>query len=456
MEAIFVKLDWRKVELPDFGVPEEIPVIPKDVYENRCDRFYKKSNCKWVVVYGDREHYANLHYLTEFDPRFEEALFVLGPNNQRYMIVGNEGLMYKSAIKPESEVILSQTFSLMGQDRSKSPKLSEVLRDIGIEKGDKVGLCGWKYLETFEQEDFESFFVPMYVVESIRKNVGEQEGIEDVSSILMHPTKGLRAYNEIEQMAVFEWAASRASAALLRIVEATKPGISELEVVSNMKYAGEPLTTYVMYATDKEEIVGLASPRSKIIEEGDGLFTALGYRGGLSARGGLIAKENEEFLEKWAKPYYRSIAAWYEYVSVGVVGGDVYDHMYETLQKGGLRPALNPGHLTSSDEWLHTSVRPGSKEKIASGMAIQCDIIPEPLSDGIELNCEDTVFIADEQLRKEFAEAYPEAWGRIEARQKFMREELGIDLSDDILPFSTTPGYYAPLILSPDYVLTVK
>src|SRR5699024_7696493 len=225
-------------------------------------------------------------------------------------------------------------------------------------------------------------------------------------SILMHPTEGLRAYNEVEQIAVFEWAASRASAAMLRIVHATKPGETELNIVSNMKYAGEPLTTHVMYASGQKKITGLRSPSSKTVEEGDGVFTAFGYRGGLSARGGLIARENKAFLETWAKPYYMGIAAWYESVSVGVTGGDIYDYIYKVMQEGGLRPALNPGHLTSSDEWLHTSIRPNSDETIASSMAIQCDIIPEPMDDGINLNCEDTVLIADFSLRKKLAEQY--------------------------------------------------
>src|SRR5690625_3939058 len=126
------------------------------------------------------------------------------------------------------------------------------------------------------------------------------------------------------------------------------------------------------------------------------------------------------------------------------------------MKDGGLRPALNPGHLTSSDEWLHTPFRPRSLETIASGMAIQCDIIPEPMDEGINLNCEDTVFIADQPLRRKLARKYPEMWKRIKARQKFMREELGLRLSDDILPFSTIQGYYAPLFLSPNYVLTVE
>lgn len=444
---------WKRIELPDFGVSNDMPEIPKQIYEKRANELYKRAEKNWVIVYGDREHFANLHYLTEFDPRFEEAVLVLGPDDKRYLLVGNEGFMYKSVAKLDAEVILYQSFSLLGQDRSKSPKLTEILKNIGLSKGDTVGVCGWKYAEKETKEDFTEFYAPAFLIDSIKYVIGDEQAIQDVTSILMHPTKGLRAYNELEQIVAFEWAAARASKALLKIVRSTQVGISEFEAVSKMGYAGEPLTTYVMYASGKGKIVGLRSPSSKIIEKGDAIFTAFGYRGGLSARGGLAEKEHEQFLEQWAIPYYKGIVTWYETVRVGSVGGEVYERVLDVMEQGGLRPALNPGHLTGTDEWLHTPFRPGSKEKISSGMAIQCDIIPEPMPEGINLNCEDSLIIADQHLREELEAKYPKVWNRIKARQDFMRNQLGINLSDDILPTSATPGYYAPLFLSPNYAL---
>src|SRR5699024_9945475 len=128
-------------------------------------------------------------------------------------------------------------------------------------------------------------------------------------------------------------------------------------------YAGEPLTAYLMYATGKDEIVGLRSPSGKTIEIGDGIFTALGFRGGLSCRAGLVEAENKNFLEKWAIPYFKGIVAWYESVSVGAVAGHVYDRVSEIMDTGGLHPQLNPGHSSGVDEWLHTSFRPDSKDR---------------------------------------------------------------------------------------------
>jgi|SRR5690625_29261 len=449
-----MKLTWRNIELPNFGVTEEMPQISKEVYETRCRNYYDKCKSDYVVIYGDREHFANLHYLTEFDPRFEEALLILGPKNTKYLLVGNEGLMYKNVVKPNVEVILCQMFSLMGQDRTLSSSLYEILKEIGMKKGSTVGICGWKYLDEDDDLGIKSYFAPSFLLAHIKAIIGSMEGVTDVTSILMHPTKGMRAYNEIEQIAVFEWGATRASSALWKIVKGTTPGVSEMKAVSNMGYSGEPLTAYVMYASGKDEIVGLRSPNSKVIQKGDGVFTAVGYRGGLSCRAGLVKKEDTEFIEKWAKPYYAGIATWYESVSVGVKGGDIYSAVKEQMEKGGLSPALNPGHLTSSDEWLHTPFRPDSTEEIQSGMAIQCDIIPTPMEDGITLNSEDSVFLADESLRRKIAEKYPSMWKRIQDRQDFMRSNLGLNISDDILPFSATPGYYAPLLLSPNYVIT--
>ena len=43
-----------------------------------------------LAVYGDREHFANLAWLTQMDPRFEEMLLVIGSASRPLIIVGNE------------------------------------------------------------------------------------------------------------------------------------------------------------------------------------------------------------------------------------------------------------------------------------------------------------------------------------------------------------------------------
>ena len=58
-------------------------------------------------------------------------------------------------------------------------------------------------------------------------------------------------------------------------------------------------------------------------------------------------------------------------------------------------------------------------------MALQVDIIPATGTDHFTTNIEDGVALADETLRATFAERYPAAWDRIQARRRFMGEALG-------------------------------
>ncbi len=55
---------------------------------------------------------------------------------------------------------------------------------------------------------------------------------------------------------------------------------------------------------------------------------------------------------------------------------------------------------------------------------------------------------ADAELRAVFAQQYPEAWGRIQARRAFMQDVLGIQLKPEVLPFSNIPAYLPPFWLS--------
>src|SRR5699024_12423756 len=105
-------------------------------------------------------------------------------------------------------------------------------------------------------------------------------------------------------------------------------------------------------------------------------------------------------------------------ISVCCIADNDYDRESEIIYNGELHPQLNPGHSSGVDEWWHTSFRPDSKEKIMSVMAIQCDIIPAPLANGIQLNSEDPVFIADNELREKLKMQYPKMWNRIQARDR--------------------------------------
>ena len=73
-----------KIDLPDFGLSVEEPVIDPRDYPRRFESLLQRmrgSKLDAVVIYADREHAANLSWVSGFDPRFEEALLIICPIN---------------------------------------------------------------------------------------------------------------------------------------------------------------------------------------------------------------------------------------------------------------------------------------------------------------------------------------------------------------------------------------
>jgi hypothetical protein len=81
------------VPLPDFGRPTATPELPAALYAARLDRLRARMADRGydrLVVYADREHSANLAWLSGFDPRFEEAILIAGASGEPAILVGNE------------------------------------------------------------------------------------------------------------------------------------------------------------------------------------------------------------------------------------------------------------------------------------------------------------------------------------------------------------------------------
>ena len=115
-----MKIDLAEMTLPDFGRPVSEPFIPDEEYDARiaaARELMRRKSLDALVIYGDREHFANLAYLTGYDPRFEEALCVLTAEGNPTLIVGNEGPGYARLSPVALNVVLYQTFSLLGQPR---------------------------------------------------------------------------------------------------------------------------------------------------------------------------------------------------------------------------------------------------------------------------------------------------------------------------------------------------
>ena len=443
------------VALPPLADPGPEPLLASDVYEARLEalrRRLRATGLDAALVYADREHYANVSYLTGFDPRFEEALLVVPVAGGPVVLAGNESLSLAERAGVELGGVLCQAFSLPGQDRSLRARLADALAESGLPADARCGVAGWKPVARAEAPQATlALAVPQFVLVEIQSYLDEE--VVDATPMLM-ALDGLRAVNEADQLAVFEHRATRASAAVWRAVEALAPGVSEREVAAAMGLDGSPLSAHVMCTSAASGLNGLSSPSDRRIELGDWFSTAVGLWGALSCRAGLVAESGdpsaEEFVERFAEPYVGAVKAWYEAIAIGTPSGAVEQAVAEALRPSDVELLLNPGHLIHLDEWLDSPFVPGGETVLRSGMAIQCDLIPTSGSlPNAVANVEDGIALADAELREELSERFPELTERVAARRRLMTGELGVDVTDEVLPLAERAGVLPGALLTP-------
>jgi hypothetical protein len=451
------------IDLPDFGMPETRPEIGPPIYEARLARLRERAEehgYDRLLIYADREHSAGIAYLTGFDPRFEEAILVVGPDESEApaILVGNECRGMAATAPLKMRPILFQELSLPGQPRDRSAPLADSLGAEGIGPGCRVGAIGWKTYARPEAID-----APAFLVDELRRLVEPAGKIENATGILIDAADGLRVINEVEQLAALEYAACQTSDGVRRLLFGLRPGMRESEAVRLLNWNGTPLSCHLMLTAGPRATLGLLSPGDRRIERGDRFTTAFGVWGALNCRAGFVVADASElpagipdYVERLVGPYFEAIAEWYRALYVGQTGGVLYDIIDRRLGDPFFGIGLNPGHQIQLDEWVNSPIFEGSSIELRSGMALQVDVIPATGTDYFTTNIEDGVALADEPLRDAFAGRYPGAWRRIQARREFMAEALGIELHPDVLPFSNIPAYLPPFLLSPDRALTLS
>jgi Xaa-Pro aminopeptidase len=454
------KARLTEVELPDFGMPEAMPELPSDVYAARLARLRERANSRRydrLVIYADREHSANLAYLTGFDPRFEEAILVLGQDGDPALLVGNESYAMAGAAPVRLRRHLFQDFSLPSQPRDRSQPLAEILSEEGIARAGHIGVVGWKTYASREMSD-----APAFLVDELRRLVGPSGAVENATDILIDAADGLRVTSEVEQLAYFEWAACQTSQGVRRLVFGLRPGLTEQEAVRLLEWNGTPLSCHLMLTAGPRARFGLLSPSDRRIERGDPFTTAFGIWGALNCRAGFVVADAgdlpggiRDYVDRLVAPYFAAVAEWYAALRVGIAGGALHEIIRRRLGDPFFGVSLNPGHQLHLDEWVNSPVTPGSRIELRSGTALQVDIIPATGTDYFTTNIEDGVAIADESLRRAFAARYPAAWRRTQQRREFMAGVLGIELHPDVLPFSNIPAWLPPFLLEPHLAMTL-
>jgi Xaa-Pro aminopeptidase len=451
----------RDVSLPDFGMPDAMPEIPAATYADRLARLRERMDVRGydrVLVYADREHSASLSYLTGFDPRFEEALLVVGSHGDPAVLVGNECFGMAGAAPLSMRRHLFQDFSLPSQPRDRSRPLAELLAGEGIGPGRRVGVVGWKTYATSAMSD-----APAYLVDELRGLVGSSGAIENATDLLIDAADGLRVINEVEQLAALEWASCQTSQGVRRLLDGLRPGMTEREAVRLLEWNGWPLSCHLMLTAGPRARFGLLSPGDRPIQRGDPFTTAFGIWGALTCRAGFVVESADElsepirdYVDRLVAPYFTAIAEWYGAMRIGVTGGELHEIVARHLGDPFFGIFLNPGHQLHLDEWVNSPIWPGSTIELRSGMAFQVDVIPATGTEYFTTNIEDGIALADASLRGALSERHPDAWGRIERRRRFMADELGIELHPDVLPLSNLAATLPPFLLRPELAMTMR
>lgn len=459
-----IDIDW-----PEFGASRVPPQPALDEYDGRLAATraaMEQRGLSHLVVYGDREHFANLTYLTGFDPRYEEALLIIGRQDKPLLVVGNECEAYLPVSPPFVAGRLRterfQPFSLLNQPRDSSRLMQEILAGEGIGAESRVGCAGWKYFAESEHPAAAyALELPAYLVDTLRDLAG-REHVVNATDIFMHPDYGLRTFCSPAEIAYFEYTNVLASEGMKRVLFGLREGMLDYDVARLYGYDGEPLGCHPTMVTGSNQDRPLGGPVGAVICRGEPMATNICYWGSNCCRAGWIASSRhdlppptQDYVEQFAGPYVEAVNAWFRLLTIGRRGDDLARLIDERLPFDRFGIFLNPGHLIHLDEWVSSPIYRGSDVRIHSGMAIQVDIIPaSPVY--FSTRMEDGFMIADADLRGRLRDQFPDCFARCRSRREFMAGTLGIDLPEEILPLSNMPAIVPPFFLSPATVIALE
>jgi Xaa-Pro aminopeptidase len=419
-----------------------------------------------VAVYGDREHFANLTYLTGFDPRFEESLLIVGRTATPLILVGNEceaylgfSTLYSSG-RLRHEVF--QSFSLLGQPRERSRALREILAEEGIGPTARVGVVGYKYFSSAEHPNaVHALDIPSYVADTLR-DLAAPDKVFNATDLLMHPGHGLRARCTPFEIASFEYTNGQASESVKRMIFNLREGMTDHAVVESGRLNGDPLSCHVTFITGRKAKYGLCGPSGELIRRGQPLAFNVAYWGSNICRAGWIAGSDSDlrrattnYVPAFAGPYFEAMGEWFRLMKSGTPGRSVYELIQSRLPFEKFGIYLNPGHLIHLDEWMNSPFYAGSEIPVTSGMAIQVDVIPQSTT-YFSTRMEDGIVIADGELRDKLKKSFPDCYERCQTRRSFMTGVLGIELPEEVLPLSNTCAIVPPFFLAPNTVLALE
>ena len=456
----FEKIVYAKAEKPATDAADPVMLTDETM---RCRKekvlaaMYKKGLDK-LIIYEDEQHHGNFSYLVGFYTRFEEALLILEKSGKMTLMLGNENLNKSSKSRFQCDAVHVSLFSLPNQPNRNDKSFEELLREAGISTRDRVGIVGWKNFTSKSDNCVSMYEIPCYIMESIRKIVEDEKLISNETALFIGEN-GARTINNANEIAHYEYGAALASDAMLSAMDILDEGISEMELGEALIKNGQHTTVTTIAAAGERFIKGNMFPTVRKVEKGVPVSLTIGYEGGSSSRAGYavsceeeLPKGAEQYMKEMAIPYFHAYVTWLEKIKIGMKGKELFDIIESVLPRNEYHWQLCPGHLTAEEEWMSSPIYEESEELLKSGMIFQIDIIPS--KKGMSGVCaESTVVLADDKLKTEIQKEYPEMWNRMEKRKQYIKKELNLDVSEDMLPMCSTVGYLRPYLLNKQYVL---
>lgn len=455
-----MSITLRPVKKPE--LMRALPTVLKDetmlARKQKVIEGMEKRGLDVLIIYADVEHSGNFEYLTGFIPRFEEALLVLHRTGRACMILGNENLDKCRRSRIDAEPLLFSGFSLPNQPDDSADALDGLLRKAGLAPDESVGVVGWKLMEKKGQKGVCEFDIPYYIMMAVKSVMNGQGSLVNAAGLFLDPDCGVRITADADEIAHYEYGASLASNCVQDAMDALAVGRSEIETANAMCTDGQRNSVVTVCAFGERFVKGNLYPSGKTLSLGDPVSITVGMKGGLSNRSGYAVYEEGQipvpaYIESLAMPYFNVQKIWLETLRIGLTGGQLYDAVESALPRNEFCWYLNPGHFTADEEWTSSPVYAGSGIRFKSGNMIQLDIIPKKPGFG-GAGAEDGLVLADETLRRRLREEYPKLWQRMQIRRDYIREELGVQIGEELLPLSNTLAYHTPLFLNREMAFT--
>jgi hypothetical protein len=310
-----------------------------------------------------------------------------------------------------------------------------------------------------------TFDLPQYIMDEIYI-AAERTLVTNFTEELTGLSDGirLRVYSA-KEIAVAEAAACRCAGVILNMLQNLKPGITEYELAERSKAGFAPWSMFPLTNFGAEHVkIGLASPSdTKHLALGDVCALCYGIRGSLISRVAVASYDQAsmsnglgDMLYSFYGKYFEALGQWYEKLSIGCTGDDLHKAVHDIIGSEEFGVTLNTGHYTGMDEWVNSLVYEDSPYVIPDGAYLQADMIAsadQPVRTAI---CEDALIVAGEDLRNQLKIEYPDVYMRIIKRQQMLRDVVGINVSDEVLPLSNLNAAMFPFMLNLDNMFGLK